>query len=140
MTGTKLTVIKYTVAVGRAGNYPALGAEAWRLFHGNSVGQPIATSHFIPEVKRLAAGPLSSYLKRIWFDTCMFPTDVIESLVAMVGTDRLMLGSHVPLDIGDNDPVGLVNRAQVVGLRSNEDYLRQCSRLFKISKVGGIAP
>jgi len=33
----------------------------------------------------------------------VFRTDLIEALVAMVGTDRLMLGSDFPFDMGDDD-------------------------------------
>ena len=89
-----------------------------------------------PEVRSLTADAPSSYLKRLWFDTCVFRTDLIEALVAMVGTDRLMLGSDFPFDMGDDDPVGLVNKAQVVGSRSQKITFGNAGRLFKISKVG----
>jgi aminocarboxymuconate-semialdehyde decarboxylase len=89
-----------------------------------------------PEVKRLAAEAPSSYLKRLWFDTCVFRTDLIEALVAMVGTDRLMLGSDFPFDMGDDDPVGLVNRARLSEADREKITFGNASRLFKISKVG----
>jgi aminocarboxymuconate-semialdehyde decarboxylase len=89
-----------------------------------------------PEVKRLAAEAPSSYLKRLWFDTCVFRTDLIEALVAMVGTDRLMLGSDFPFDMGDDDPVGLVNKARLSEADREKITFGNASRLFKIPKVG----
>jgi aminocarboxymuconate-semialdehyde decarboxylase len=89
-----------------------------------------------PEVKRLTADAPSSYLKRLWFDTCVFRTDLIEALVATVGTERLMLGSDFPFDMGDDDPVGLVNRARLSEADREKITFGNASRLFKISKVG----
>ena len=88
-----------------------------------------------PEVKRLTAEAPSSYLKRLWFDTCVFRADLIDALVAMVGTERLMLGSDFPFDMGDDDPVGLVNKARLSQADREKITFGNASRLFKISKV-----
>ena len=64
-----------------------------------------------PEVRRLVSAPPSDYLRRITFDTCLFRPDAIASLVALVGADRVMLGSDYPFDMGDPDPVGTLRRA-----------------------------
>ena len=74
-------------------------------------------------------------MKRLWFDTCVFRTDLIKALVAMVGTERLMLGSDFPFDMGDDDPVGLVNRARLSEADREKITFGNASRLFKISKV-----
>jgi aminocarboxymuconate-semialdehyde decarboxylase len=66
----------------------------------------------------------------------VFRTDLIEALVAMVGTDRLMLGSDFPFDMGDDDPVGLVNKARLSEADREKITFGNASRLFKISKVG----
>jgi aminocarboxymuconate-semialdehyde decarboxylase len=87
-------------------------------------------------VRRLSAEAPSSYLKRLWFDTCVFRTDLIEALAAMVGTDRLMLGSDFPFDMGDDDPVGLVNKARLSEADRAKISFGNASRLFRISKVG----
>jgi aminocarboxymuconate-semialdehyde decarboxylase len=89
-----------------------------------------------PEVKRLTAEAPSSYLKRLWFDTCVFRSDLIEALAAMAGTDRLMLGSDFPFDMGDDDPVDLVNRARLSEADREKITFGNASRLFKISQVG----
>ena len=59
-----------------------------------------------PELRRLTAEPPSAYLRRLWFDTCVFRSDLIENLVALAGADRVLLGSDYPFDMGDMDPVG----------------------------------
>jgi aminocarboxymuconate-semialdehyde decarboxylase len=64
-----------------------------------------------PEIRRLTAEPPSAYLRRFWYDTCVFDADVLSRLVALAGADRVMLGSDYPFDMGDQDPVGLVHRA-----------------------------
>jgi aminocarboxymuconate-semialdehyde decarboxylase len=61
-----------------------------------------------PELRRLTADPPSAYLKRFWYDTCVFRADLIENLVALAGADRVLLGSDYPFDMGDLDPVGLL--------------------------------
>ena len=89
-----------------------------------------------PEIRSLTADAPSSYLKPLWFDTCVFRTELIEALVAMVGTDRLMLGSDFPFDMGDDDPVGLVNKARLSETDREKITFGNAGRLFKISKVG----
>jgi aminocarboxymuconate-semialdehyde decarboxylase len=66
----------------------------------------------------------------------VFRSDLIEALVAMAGTDRLMLGSDFPFDMGDDDPVGLVNKARLSEADREKITFGNAGRLFKISKVG----
>src|SRR5690606_4438736 len=54
-----------------------------------------------PEVQALTPEPPSAYLKRMWFDTCIFRADHLASLVELVGIDKVMLGSDYPFDMGD---------------------------------------
>jgi aminocarboxymuconate-semialdehyde decarboxylase len=66
----------------------------------------------------------------------VFRTDLIEALAAMVGTDRLMLGSDFPFDMGDDDPVSLVNKARLSEADREKITFGNAGRLFKISKIG----
>ncbi|MFD1842231.1 amidohydrolase family protein [Sphingomonas qilianensis] len=50
--------------------------------------------------------PPSSYLKRLWFDTLVFDTGELESLVRTHGADRLCMGSDYPFDMSEPDPIG----------------------------------
>ena len=90
-----------------------------------------------PEIRRLTADPPSSYLKRLWFDTCVFRADLIEALVATAGADRVMMGSDYPFDMGDEDPVGLVSKAQLSDGDREKLTFGNASRLFKIPMPGG---
>jgi aminocarboxymuconate-semialdehyde decarboxylase len=85
-----------------------------------------------PEVRRLTADAPSTYLKRLWFDTCVFSSDLIDSLVKTVGVDRVMMGSDYPFDMGDPDPVGLVNKAKLSETDRQKVLFGNASRLFKI--------
>lgn len=92
-----------------------------------------------PEVRRLTADAPSSYLKRLWFDTCVFRADLIDALVAMVGADRVMMGSDYPFDMGDQDPVGLVSATRLSEADRGKLTFGNASRLFKIEMAGGSA-
>lgn len=62
-----------------------------------------------PEVRALVAEPPSAYLRRIYYDTCVYRPDHLRTLVDMVGADHVMLGSDYPFDMGDEDPIAIVD-------------------------------
>jgi aminocarboxymuconate-semialdehyde decarboxylase len=62
--------------------------------------------------------PPSSFLPNIWFDTVVFRAEQIRTLVDLVGAEHVMLGTDRPYDMGEPDPVALVN--QVEGLSDAE--------------------
>lgn len=64
-----------------------------------------------PELKRLTEKRPSDYIRRMWYDTCVFRPDHVATLVSLAGADRVMLGSDYPFDMGDPDPVGTVEAA-----------------------------
>lgn len=64
-----------------------------------------------PELRRLIGQPPSAYLRRLWYDTCVFDAGALTRLVDLAGPDRVMMGSDWPFDMGDADPVGLVRQA-----------------------------
>jgi aminocarboxymuconate-semialdehyde decarboxylase len=64
-----------------------------------------------PELRALIETPPSDYLRRMWYDTCVFDADTLARLVALAGADRVMMGSDYPFDMGDADPLALVEAA-----------------------------
>ena len=54
----------------------------------------------------------SDYLKRFYFDTMVFEPDQLEYLINKYGADHILLGTDYPYDMGERDPVGLVNRVE----------------------------
>ena len=61
-----------------------------------------------PEVRKLTAEAPSAYLKRMWYDTVVFEPAILRMLVSLVGAERVMLGSDYPFDMGDMDPLGML--------------------------------
>ena len=75
----------------------------------------------------------SDYLKRFYFDTMVFEPDQLEYLINKFGSDHILLGTDYPYDMGENDPIGLINK--VKGL-NQQDCSEICGgnaeRLLKI--------
>lgn len=53
--------------------------------------------------------PPSDYMKMLYYDTMVFQPLYLRHLVEIVGSDRVMLGTDFPFDMGETDPVGLVD-------------------------------
>ena len=64
-----------------------------------------------PEVRKLTARRPSDYLRQMWYDTCVYRSDQIKTLVNLAGPERVMLGSDYPFDMGDPDPLGALRAA-----------------------------
>jgi aminocarboxymuconate-semialdehyde decarboxylase len=60
----------------------------------------------------------SEYLKRFHFDTMVFEPDQLEYLINKFGPDHILLGTDYPYDMGEDDPLGLVNK--VKGLNEHD--------------------
>ena len=59
-------------------------------------------------MRKLTAEAPSTYLKRMWYDTVVFEPAILRMLVSLVGAERVMLGSDYPFDMGDMDPLGML--------------------------------
>jgi aminocarboxymuconate-semialdehyde decarboxylase len=62
---------------------------------------------------RGCADPPSSYLRRIWYDALVYTPQALRHLVEVVGSDKVVLGTDYPFDMGVTDPV---ERAAAAGL------------------------
>ncbi len=51
----------------------------------------------------------SHYVKRLFYDTMVFQPLYLRHLIEVVGAGRVMLGTDYPFDMGEKDPVGLVD-------------------------------
>ena len=60
----------------------------------------------------------SEYLKRFHFDTMVFEPDQLEYLINKFGPNHILLGTDYPYDMGEDDPLGLVNK--VKGLNEHD--------------------
>ncbi|MDI9941075.1 amidohydrolase family protein [Rhodococcus sp. IEGM 1351] len=55
--------------------------------------------------------PPSTYLRRLWFDSLTHDSAQLAELVRVAGTERVLLGSDYPFDMGTDDPVAAVRMA-----------------------------
>lgn len=55
----------------------------------------------------------SSYLRKLWFDSLVHTPDALRALVLAAGSDRVLLGSDYPFDMGVSDPVERVTAADL---------------------------
>lgn len=85
------------------------------------VGRMDHAWHVRPEIRKLTPEPASAYLKRLWFDTCVFRADTLQTLIELAGVEHVMLGSDYPFDMADGDPLGIVDRS--AGLSADERAL-----------------
>jgi aminocarboxymuconate-semialdehyde decarboxylase len=54
----------------------------------------------------------SDYLKRFYFDTMVFEPDQLEYLINKFGPNHILLGTDYPYDMGEDDPIGLINKVE----------------------------
>ena len=79
----------------------ALPQLVGRLLHGHAAR---------PEAKVNISVPISN-LQRLYFDTIVFRPEPLRNLIATVGASQIVPGTDYPFDMGEYDPVGLVQRA-----------------------------
>jgi aminocarboxymuconate-semialdehyde decarboxylase len=63
-----------------------------------------------PDARGCAREP-SSYLRQLYFDSLVHDPGVLRALIAAAGSDRVLLGSDFPFDMGTEDPVGALRAA-----------------------------
>lgn len=72
-----------------------------------------------PEVAARDAGKLpSEYLARLYVDTVIHDPRALRYLIDVMGADHVLIGTDYPFEMGDEDPVGLVDA--VPGLQPEE--------------------
>ncbi|MGN0096961.1 MAG: amidohydrolase family protein [Corynebacterium sp.] len=57
--------------------------------------------------------PPSEYLSSIWFDTVVFDPNILGTLVQIVGSENVLLGTDAPYDMGDHQPRSTLDRAHL---------------------------
>jgi aminocarboxymuconate-semialdehyde decarboxylase len=50
----------------------------------------------------------STYLKRCYFDALVYTHHQLDYLVEEYGADRILMGTDYPADMGEIDPVGMI--------------------------------
>ncbi len=86
--------------------------------------------------KPFTRGPMtmapSAYLRKFYYESCIYNPDMLEYLAGKVGANRIVMGSDYP--VGESDPVGFVRRARGISKDAKEKILwRNASRLLGLS-------
>jgi aminocarboxymuconate-semialdehyde decarboxylase len=70
----------------------------------------------------------AEYMRMLWFDSCVYETEVLEALVRRVGADRVVLGSDYP--VGEPDPIGFVAKSALPAAEKEAIIGTNAARLF----------
>lgn len=63
-----------------------------------------------PEAREHISHAPTTYLERMHFDTVVFDPADVAHLVNRYGAEHVLLGTDYPYDMGEEDPVGLIDR------------------------------
>ena len=69
--------------------------------------------HAREDVRHGLPRPPSEYLSRFFFDTMVFEPDQLGFLIDKYGADHVLLGTDYPYDMGESDPLGLLNKVDL---------------------------
>jgi aminocarboxymuconate-semialdehyde decarboxylase len=95
-----------------------------------------------PEPKVQLDRPPSHYLDRFYYDTITHHDSALEWLVQLVGDARVVLGTDLPYDMGDQDPLGRIGRLELAPESSERVTGASAAQLFGIAPdaTAGTAP
>jgi len=79
-----------------------------------------------------------AYLRSFYYDTVVHSAEALRYLINLVGADRVLLGTDIPFDMGDPEPLGTLERAGV-GSRERQAIIHDnAAALFRIGH--GVTP
>ena len=64
--------------------------------------------------------PPTTYLKKMWLDTVVFTPHQLKYLIEQYGVAKIVMGTDYPYDMGDYDPVGLVDSVDTLEKQDKE--------------------
>ena len=107
-------------AGGFVGHYWARMDHAWRAR---------------PDCRTVIKKPPTGYLKKFYFDTIAFDPEMLRNLIDKFGPQQVLLGTDYPFDMGEEDPVGLVNSVpRLSGADKKKIMGETAARLLKIRR------
>ena len=88
-----------------------------------------------PDCRTIIKKAPTSYLKKFYFDTITFDPEMLRNLIDKFGPQQVLLGTDYPFDMGEEDPVGLINSVPRLSARGQaEDHGETAARLLKIRR------
>ncbi|MGH6879142.1 MAG: amidohydrolase family protein [Rhizomicrobium sp.] len=83
-----------------------------------------------PECRRNIAEPPSAYLRRFYFDTIIHSPESSRFLIEVAGSDRVMLGTDFPFDMGAASPVEEIENQPALSEQQRADIFRSTAVQF----------
>ncbi len=88
-----------------------------------------------PDCRTVIKKAPSSYLKKFYFDTITFDSEMLRNLIDKFGHQQVLLGTDYPFDMGEEDPVGLINSVPRLKPGEKEKIMGgNAARLLKIRR------
>lgn len=88
-----------------------------------------------PDCRTVIKKTPSSYLKEFYFDTITFDTGMLGQLIDKYGADHVLLGTDYPFDMGEEDPVGVINSVPRLASTDRERIMGgNAVRLLKLKR------
>jgi aminocarboxymuconate-semialdehyde decarboxylase len=78
-----------------------------------------------PECREKVHQSPMAFFKNFYFDIITHNRDALRYLIALAGSDHVLLGSDYPYDMGDPDPVGTVSRLSGIKAEDRQKILRE---------------
>ena len=88
-----------------------------------------------PDCRTIIKKAPTSYLKKFYFDTITFDPEMLRNLIDKFGAAQVLLGTDYPFDMGEEDPVGLINSVPRLPSAEKERIMGgNAARLLKIGR------
>jgi aminocarboxymuconate-semialdehyde decarboxylase len=89
-----------------------------------------------PETKVKIDRPPSTYVPRLYFDSITHDSELIHFLCRRAGSDRVMLGSDYPFDMGIAHPVDFLDQAKLPPADRDNILFRTAEKFLGLAKTG----
>jgi len=88
-----------------------------------------------PDCRTIIKKAPTSYLKKFYFDTITFDPEMLRNLIDKFGPRQVLLGTDYPFDMGEEDPVGLINSVPRLSSADKQKIMGDtAARLLKIRR------
>ena len=88
-----------------------------------------------PDCRTIIKKAPTSYLKKFYFDTITFDPEMLRNLIDKFGAAQVLLGTDYPFDMGEEDPVGLINSVPRLSAADKQEIMGEtAARLLKIRR------
>jgi aminocarboxymuconate-semialdehyde decarboxylase len=88
-----------------------------------------------PDCRTVIKKAPTSYLKKFYFDTIAFDPEMLRNLIDKYGPQQVLLGTDYPFDMGEDDPVGLIDSVPRLSSADKRRIMGEtAARLLKIRR------